>query len=159
MARERAVIVGCLHGADRAARASRMRGASLLELVAALGVAAIAGGLCGGALSGLSRAIAVEAARVRAAATLLEARRLAYQSSATVEVTAAAGDAVLTIRAPDGEVLVRPLPTGTTVLRSPANGRTRFFASGMADNATWIVGSADAEQEARIVLNQRGLVR
>ena len=140
--------------------AGAARGTSLLELTAALGITTLAAGLCGGALAGLGRVTAVQSARVRALGVLIAARRAAYASEATVEVTARPGDHALTVRMPDASVLVESLPAGTVVTRAPANGRVRFYASCLGDNATFAVGSADGTAaEETIVVNQRGLIR
>jgi hypothetical protein len=143
-----------------AAASRARRGTSLLELTAALGVTTLAAGLCGGALAGLGRATAVESARVRALGVLLAARRSAYAMEGTVEVTAHPGDGALTIRMPDATTRTETLPAGTVITRAPANGRVRFYASCLGDNATFAVGSTDGSAgEQTIVVNQRGLIR
>jgi hypothetical protein len=136
------------------------RGVSLLELVAAVGVTTLIAGLTGSALSRLARATAVQSARVRVMNALLEARRLAYATESTVEVTGAIGDAAVVIRTTDGESRAAVLPAGTAIMHFPASGHVRFFASGLADNATVTVGSAEGTAaEEQIIVNQRGLVR
>ena len=154
-----------MHGHELGSRrpagtAGAVRGTSLLELTAAIGITTLAAGLCGGALAGLGRATAVESARVRALGVLLAARRAAYASEATVEVSARPGDHALTVHMPDASVVVESLPAGTVVTRAPANGRVRFYASCLGDNATFAVGSADGTAtEETIIVNQRGLIR
>jgi hypothetical protein len=137
-----------------------MRGTSLLELVAAVGVTAAIAGLSGGALSRLARATAVQTARVRVMTALLEARRRAYAAEATIEVRGEPNAASLTTRLPSDETFQTMLPAGTLITRFPASGHVRFFASGLADNGTVAVGSVDGTAaEEQIVVNQRGLVR
>jgi hypothetical protein len=136
------------------------RGASLLELLAAVGITAVAAGLSGGALARLARATAVQAARVRVVTALLDARRRAYASESTVEVAGELGATSVTIRPADGIAETVALPAGTSITRFPASGHVRFFASGLADNGTVEVGSADeTAAPERVVVNQRGLVR
>ena len=142
------------------ARSVGARGTSLLELVATLGLMTLVAGGSGAALAGLARATAVQSARVRVMSALLEARRRAYAHEATTEVTGEIGATSISIRAEDGASHVASLPTGTVITRFPASGHVRFFASGLADNATIGLGSADGRAaEEQIVVNQRGLVR
>jgi hypothetical protein len=132
---------------------------SLLELVATLGLATLVAGSAGAALAGLARAAAVQSARVRVMSALFEARRHAYATESTVEVTGEIGASSIDIRTEDGTSRVA-LPAGTVVTRFPASHHVRFFASGLADNATIGLGIASGgAAEEQIVVNQRGLVR
>jgi len=135
------------------------RGLTLLEVLFALAVVSIAAGVAGSALRGLSRTTALETARLRTLTALLQARRRAYGREATCEVAAATGAVALTVRNPDGSTATVGLPPDTHVTHSVASGRVRFFASGLAENATIIVGTRDDTEQASVIVNQRGLVR
>jgi type II secretory pathway pseudopilin PulG len=146
----------------RSAEARKRRrncGATLLELLFTLAVVSTAAAMAGSAIRGLSRATTVETARLRTLATLLAARRRAYSDEATVQVDVAGGTDALTLRNPDGTNVRVALPAGTTVAHSVAAGRVRFFASGLADNATIVLADTEALQQATVVVNQRALVR
>jgi hypothetical protein len=155
-ARSRQIVAAMKTRGERA----RMGGMSVLELVAAVGITTFAAGLAGGALGAMGRAVSVQSGRVRVMTALLEARRRAYGAETTIEVAGRTGDHAVTIHLPVGEEIRRELPAGTELARSPASGRVRFFASGLADNATFAVGATGGGAgEERIVVNQRGLVR
>jgi type II secretory pathway pseudopilin PulG len=135
------------------------RGLALLEVLFVLAVTSIAASAAGGALRGLSRTTELETARLRTLTTLLDARRRAYGEEATCEVAAATGASTLTLRASDGSVQNVALPPDTHVTHSVASGRVRFFATGLAENATIVVGTRDDAEQASVIVNQRGLVR
>ena len=144
----------------RMAKPTASSGASLLELIAAIGVTALAATLSGGALARLGRATSVQSARVLVMSALLDARRRAYAADATTDVTVRAEDSVVTVHTAEGQSIASRLPPGSIITGSVASGRVRFFASGLADNATVTVGGTDgAAAEERVVVNQRGLVR
>ena len=89
---------------------------------------------------------------------MLEARRLAYRSDTDAAV--ALVDAhTLELRSPDRDATSIRLPRGVSVVGAPSDGDVRFRASGLADNATLVLRSHRSVQEARIVVNQRGMVR
>jgi type II secretory pathway pseudopilin PulG len=131
----------------------------MLEILSVLAIVSITAGVAGGATRGLARATAVQTARMHTMTALLHARRGAYAGETTCEVSAASGAAVLTVRNADGSTVSVPLPPETHVTRSLASGRVRFFGTGLAENATIVLGTRDDTQQATVVVNQRGLVR
>ena len=131
----------------------------MLEILFTLAIVSIAAGAAGRSISGLSRTTAVESARLRTVVTLLHARRRAYSSEATAEVAVATGVVALIMRDPDGSTSNVALPPDTHVTHSVASGRVRFFGTGLAENATILLGTLDDAQQSSVVVNQRGLVR
>jgi len=135
------------------------RGFVLLDLVFALALVAVAAGMAGNAMHGLSRATAVETARLRTLSALLQTRRCAYRHESACEIAAASGATALVLRDADGADSTVSLPVDTRVIHSAATGRVRFFATGFAENATIVLGTQDGGQQTGIVVNQRGLIR
>ncbi len=137
-----------------------MGGFSLLETLAALAISAM---VAAAALSGLNSLAAnshLNAARSTVVQALIDARLQAASRAETVEL-AIGSRSLGPARAGGGAVLsaeVR-LPAGTYVARAPARGRVRFFATGLADNATVVVAASGSAGEASVVVNQRGMIR
>jgi hypothetical protein len=128
-------------------------------MVFALTVTAIAAGMAGSGIDRLARATAVESARLRTLAALLDARRRAYADEATVQVDIPLGGTTLTIRNPDAQAVAIALPAGTLVEHSAASGKVRFYGTSLADNATITLADSSGSGRATIVVNQRGLIR
>ncbi len=129
-------------------------GFSVLELIvvlALIGMTATAGIQGAGALADSLR---VEAARSLVIDALLDGRRLAYLQETTVTVRAVVASSTLDI-VPSGRHV--ELPDGVTIIDSPADAGVDFRATGLADNATVVLGKGKAA--ATIVVNQRGMVR
>lgn len=131
------------------------RGSTLIELSAAIGVAAIATATVLATLAELERGTRVLAARQIAAVALEQGRRSSYLTASTVRVTATAGASELVVIDGEGVRDPVPLPSGARIGAAPALGAVRFFASGFADNATVELALAGG-QSARVVVDQRG---
>ena len=136
-------------------------GFTVLELLTALFVAALATVVATSALSTLISAGRLESARLRLVEILLEARRAAVVSESTVEVRVEPGSGhVLVVR--DATVTAeQTLPHDVLITSAPTAHAVRFYASGLADNATIGLATpgADDGTQAAVVINQRGMVR
>jgi hypothetical protein len=144
---------------DVSAPGSVVHGASLLELLTVLAVGAVLAGAASHSVGGLGNVFAVETARTRIVLALLDARRIAYAHERTVVVRVEPGAREVVV---DSDVEPAPvsLPAGISISSAPATRRVRFFASGLADNATIVVErDGEAGVRGRIVVNQRGSIR
>jgi Tfp pilus assembly protein FimT len=136
-------------------------GFTVLELVTSLSIAALATVVATSALSTLISAGRLESARLRLVEMLLEARRAAFVDESTVEVRVEPGSGhVLVVR--DATVTAEHmLPHDVRISSAPTTHAVRFYASGLADNATiglTAPGAGDGVHAA-VVINQRGKVR
>lgn len=130
------------------------RGTSLLETCAALALAAAAAAALVSGVHPLSCALRVDAGRNVLIGAMLEARREAYAAGITTTVEASEGGDRVTLQ-PSGRI--QSLGEGVTLVSVPADGNVQFRAAGLADNATLVVACGDAE--AKVVVNQRGVIR
>jgi len=133
-------------------------GFTLVELLAGLAVTVVAIASLATAARALGRRAELAASRRCMVAALRDARRQAYLSREAIEVAVHEGDRELRVRAGNHEHTV-PLPYSAYVARAPSSGRIRFFASGLASNATVELAGPDGEPRASIVVNQRGKIR
>ena len=131
-----------------------LHGTTLLETAAALALAGIAAATALAGLKPLACAFEVEAARSSLVGALVEARRLAYATQSNVSLEAHAGDAEARLQ-PVGHL--RGLARDVHFLSTPADGDVQFRASGLAENATLVIGCGDST--ASVVVNQRGVIR
>ncbi|HYC54542.1 MAG TPA: hypothetical protein VEL28_06370 [Candidatus Binatia bacterium] len=131
-----------------------MRGATLIEMVAAMALAGLAASLIAAGLGQLTQAAALEAGRLTLVDALTEARLLSYEREAPAAVETAIGGMELRIR-PDRKR--RELPPGVSIADAPADQSIEFRASGLADNAT--IALRAGSSTAAVVVNQRGVIR
>jgi Tfp pilus assembly protein FimT len=132
-------------------------GHTIVELAAALSIATIAAtGVISGVTS-LRDAISLLSARQQLAGALEYARRETYRRGATSQVQPDQSGRVL-------RVTIAGLPERVFLLQrsrvvdQPTRGHVRFFASGLAENATFTIANVRGD-EADIVVNQRGEIR
>jgi Tfp pilus assembly protein FimT len=130
------------------------RGASLLEAVVAMNIAATAMLAAATGLGPLLEATRLEAARSVVVEALREARRTAYATGEPAAVAVAVGSGAVVVL-PGART--RELGRGVTIASAPSDGRVDFFATGLADNATVVLTSGNAT--ASVVVNQRGVIR
>jgi len=133
------------------------RGASLVEMVLVLALGSVLLGAAWPAVAALLDTVELRSATLRFGAAVARGRVAALTEGRTWRLSlAGARDFVL---APLGVV------EGTTAERLPgtaffagatSGGDVRFFASGLADNATFTLGAGEARR--RVVVNQRGKV-
>lgn len=133
-------------------------GFTLVELLAGLAVTVIAIASLATAARALGRRAELAASRRCMIATLRDARRQAYLSRDVTEVAVHEGDRELRVRAGGRERTI-PLPYSAYVARAPSSGRIRFFASGLASNATVELAGPDGGPRTSVVINQRGRIR
>jgi len=131
-------------------RRSHEHGFSLLELVISLALSAAAVAGIAAASRTMMAALQLAAAKHTATLALLSARRAAYLGHQNAELKLRKGARGL---AAGSSFDFAP---GITLRDVPARGRLRFYASGLADNATITLGTDDAT--AGIVVNQRGII-
>ena len=136
----------------------RTAGFTLIELTVSLAIAGLAAAVAVGGLRTLVRAATLEQARLRLTLALLEARRSAYTSGGTAGVFIESDGRQLIIRRGDGAVTTVSLPAEVAVVAAPLRASVRFYASGLADNATIELATANGER-ATVVVNQRGMIR
>jgi general secretion pathway protein H len=136
----------------------RASGFTLLELMVALGLAAVLGGISVVRLVAL-----VEGARlaggVRTVATTLRvARGRAMAGGASIEVRFDPTRRTCDTRDADGRTLESaPLPRGIAFAALPARARILFGGLGLAENGTITLGSGARQRS--VIVNQRGRVR
>lgn len=133
------------------------QGHTLVELAAALSIAAVAAiGVVSGATS-LRDAVSLLTGRQRVAGALEYARRESYRRGETAELRTDSNGRTLrvTIAGVSGREFTLQR---SRVIDRPARGRVRFFASGLAENATFTIAAASGG-EADIIVNQRGEIR
>jgi prepilin-type N-terminal cleavage/methylation domain-containing protein len=141
------------------ARLGRSRGFTLLELLATVAIASLAAGLAVDAGSAWKHLAGLEGARLTTVLALLEARRRAYLTEATAELAAEPGTKELVVTAAGLTPVRLALPAEAVVREISRSGRIRFFASGLAENATIRLGSGTSDDAVAVVVNQRGEVR
>lgn len=134
-------------------------GATLLELVVVLAVATVATAAVGGAFHALARGAALRAARLSLSQALLAARRAAYLDQATAEARVVVDAREVVVARAGRPPESHPLPVPVAIAGAPARGAVRFFASGLADNATVALTAGDTGEQLEVVVNQRGRVR
>ena len=137
-----------------------MRGMTLLELLAAITITAVAAGAAAAGAASLHRSALLESASARLASVLLDARLQAYQTQRTTSVSAAEGSTV--IRAFDGATVADvALPASIRIAHATRGGIVRFYPSGLSDNASWILAATPRHAGAmrRVVVNQRSVIR
>jgi prepilin-type N-terminal cleavage/methylation domain-containing protein len=137
----------------------RSRGFTLVELLATVAIASLAAGLAidaGGAWKHLAD---LEGARLTTVLALLEARRRAYLTESTAELVAEPRASELSVTAAGLPPVRLTLPAAISVREIPRGGRIRFFASGLAENATIRLGTETGGDAVVVVVNQRGEVR
>ncbi len=133
-------------------------GASLLETLAALSIAAVAMTFGLQTARAVASTLRLEAARLITLRAMLGARRLAYASAGPVVATPSAR--AIDVDAGPAGTRRFALPATTSIIEQPRSGRVRFHASGLADNATLVLGCASCgETTTRVVVNQRAMVR
>lgn len=132
-------------------------GHTLVEFAAALSLASIAAATVVSGVSALRDAVSLLTARQQLAGVLEFARREAYRRGTTVEARPGLDGRSLRVSIagipPRNFELER-----SRIVATPARGYVRFFASGMADNATFTIATGDGSQ-ANVVVNQRGEIR
>ena len=134
-------------------------GTTLLELVVVLALAAVASATIGGAFHLLARGAALRAGRLSLSQALLAARRAAYLDQATAEARVVVDAREVTVVRSGKPPESYPLPAPVVIASAPARGGVRFFASGLADNATIGLAAGPADERAEVIVNQRGRVR
>jgi hypothetical protein len=108
-------------------------------------------------VTSLRDAVSLLSARQQVAGALEYARRETYRSGATAEVRPDPGGRALRVN-------VAGLPERVFILQrsrvvdQPTRGHVRFFASGLAENATFTISNASGA-EADVIVNQRGEIR
>jgi hypothetical protein len=127
----------------------------LLELSAALALAAVATAGLIGALFELRSASQVLAAKHSAVIALENARRNAYLSARTTSVSMTPGGHSLVVIDADGNRDQASLAAGARIASAPTRGAVRFYASGFADNATVALELAGG-RSVSVVVDQRG---
>jgi len=112
-----------------------------------------------GGLGELRRATTLERGRQQLCLVLRRAASLAYLRATTVELHVLANGTQLSISSGDAQPISTDLPSAVRVTGAPRRRGLRFFASGLADNATFILALKDGDKASRVVVNQRGLIR
>ena len=135
----------------------RSRGFTVLEVLAALGLAAILAGMGTVQLIELVRSARLASGARTTASLLRLARGRALASNLEVEVAFDAATASCSMRQVASVLETRPLPAGVTFAALPARGRILFGALGSAENGT--VRLAAGPRTRRVIVNQRGRVR
>jgi type II secretory pathway pseudopilin PulG len=146
---------GGAHGC-RCGGSSGARGASLVEIVVVLALGSVLLGAAWPALAGLLDTVELRSATLRFGAAVARGRVAALTEGRTWRLRlAGVRDFVL---APLGDDAAPPerLPGSAFFAGATSGGDVRFFASGLVDNATFILGAGDARR--RVVVNQRGKV-
>jgi len=110
-------------------------------------------------LGELRRVTTLERARQQLCLALRQAASIAYLRAVTVELRVLADGTQLSIRSGDAPPSRIDLPAAVRLIGAPRRGGLRFFASGLADNATFILALTDGDKTSRVVVNQRGLIR
>ncbi len=134
------------------------QGFSLLELVISLALSAAAVAGIAAASRTMMTALQLTAAKHTATLAMLRARRAAYLGHRTIALELHKGARGLGpgLSGQSAAVSGFAFAPGITLRNVPARGRLRFYASGLADNATIVLGTDDATTS--IVVNQRGIV-
>jgi prepilin-type N-terminal cleavage/methylation domain-containing protein len=136
----------------------RDRGFTVLELLVALGIAAVLTGSGVASLVDLVATARVAGAARAAASGLRLAREQALARGAAIEVRFDAPARAWTTRTAGGAVIAtHALPRGVAFARLPARGRVLFGGLGTAENAT--VAFATGPRQRSVIVNQRGRVR
>jgi len=131
----------------------------LLELLGALALLALTGLTTVNAALRLRRSALPSIAAAAFVDALDEARLHAYRSGETASVTATAGSHRLRLSLGRTES-VRSLVPGIVVREATRGGRSRFYPSGLADNASWRLTAVDApaSEGVSVIVNQRGTI-
>jgi len=133
-------------------------GASLLELVAAMGLAAILGAFAVVRLAEVVAETRVAGAARTVATQLRLARGSALAGGVAVDVRCDRARRACDVRDAGGTLLeTRTLPAGVVFTALPARLGVGFGALGTADNGTFTVGAGTHRRS--VVVNQRGRVR
>jgi hypothetical protein len=128
-------------------------------MLATVAITGLAAGLAVDAGSSWRHLAGLESARLTTVLALLEARRRAYLLETTAELVAEPGASELAVTAAGLPPARLALPAEISVSEIPRGGRIRFFASGLAENATIRLGTARGSDAVTVVVNQRGEVR
>ena len=131
-------------------------GTTLIDLIAALGIASLLVGLAVLHLPGLSDPIRLRGAAHELAATLRLARARALAHGVRVRVAVAGTPPVATVFEGSRAVGSWHLPR-VTLISLPAGGSLTFTALGTAPNATITFGAGARRRS--VIVNQRGRVR
>jgi general secretion pathway protein H len=133
-------------------------GSTLIEVLLALGLAAVLAGIAVASLPALTDGIRVAGAARLVASTLRLIRGRALAGEGPLEVRFAVARAALEVGPPGAPARdLVPLPAGVRFARVPARGRLRFGALGTTANGT--VTLAAGGRRRQVVVNQRGRVR
>lgn len=133
------------------------QGHTLVELAAALSIATVAAtGVVSGATS-LRDAVTLLSARQQVAGALEYARRESYRRAVAAELRPDSSGRTLHVTIAGSPERVFRLQR-SRVIDQPTRGHVRFFASGLAENATITIATASGG-EADIIVNQRGEIR
>jgi prepilin-type N-terminal cleavage/methylation domain-containing protein len=134
------------------------RGFTLIETLVAVAIAAIAARTTVLATASLAASLRVGASTRTLAQTMRETRARAMAEGESLDVVFDAPTSRWTVRTLDGSIRrAEPLPDPVRFLSLPARAGVRFTATGMADNATIVLGTS--RSTGRIIVNQRGRVR
>ena len=132
----------------------------MIELIVATTLAATAAALLVGGLRSIGRASSLASARRQVVATLQAARSHAYRSATPAQVRVQTGSRTLMLQRDGLPDQARDLPAQTRIEEAPRRAAVRFFASGLADNATISVAIPGATgSPVRTVVNQRAMIR
>lgn len=140
---------------DERVRSRDVRGASLVELVVVLALAGVLLGAAWPSVASYLEAAELRAATLRFAAALGRGRVAALSEGRTWRIRVDGVRAY--VLAPLGEdATAEPLPGAAFFAAATSGGDVRFYASGLADNATFTLGYGAARR--RVIVNQRGRV-
>jgi Tfp pilus assembly protein FimT len=133
------------------------RGATLLEVIAALGLGGIVAGVVSARLTTLAASLELATSARSIAQTLRMVRAQALAEGTPLDATFDATAGTWCIEGPGGATRTTALPFPVAFTSLPARARIRFGSTGTAENGT-IVLAADG-RDASIIVNQRGRVR
>ena len=132
-------------------------GFTLLELAAVISLATISATTGFSGLTALRDAAALSTARQQLAGALEHARTEAYRLGTTVDARPIRNGQALSVAIAGSEETTFDL-RDSRIVGVPARGYVRFFASGLAQNATFTV-AVESGPQADVVVNQRGEIR
>lgn len=140
----------------RRCRCGGARGASLVEMVVVLALGSVLLGAAWPAIAGLLDTVELRSATLRFGAAVARGRVAALTEGRTWQLRLAGVRDFALAPLGDEDAVLERLPGSAFFAGATSGGDVRFFASGLADNATFTLGAGDARR--RVVVNQRGKV-